>query len=167
MELSRPPAKVLFVPADPTFANYCCELLASTVGPCVTRRMFGGWGISTGGMTIAMVVDLGAGQKLWLKADGAIRSHYEAAGCERFTYLAKGVERSVNYYSAPEEAMESAQLMAPWARQALDCALKAQSAREARSRPVAKPSARPARPAARRPAAPAPKAKARRKSAQG
>lgn len=154
------------MPTDAAFAQHCCDLLAS-VGTCVHRRMFGGWGISTGGFNIALVADLGAGEKLWLKADGAIRSHYEAAGCERFTYVAKGVQRSVNYYSAPEEAMESPQLMAPWARQALDCALKAQSAREARSRPVAKPAAKPARPAASRAAARAPKTRARRRSAQG
>lgn len=152
--------------SNAAFAQHCCDLLSS-VGECVHRRMFGGWGISTGGFNIALVADLGEGEKLWLKADGAIRSHYEAAGCERFTYVAKGVQRSVNYYSAPEEAMESAQLMAPWARQALDCALKAQSAREARSRPVAKPAAKPASPATRRAAAPAPKTRARRKSAQG
>ena len=153
--------------SDPSFAHYCCELLSDTVGPCVARRMFGGWGISTGGMTIALVTDLGEGEKLWLKADGALRSYYEAAGSQRFTYLAKGVERSVNYYSAPEEAMESPQLMAPWARQALDCALKAQSSRTARPRkPVASPTSA-ARPTTRRPAAPAPRTTARRKSAKG
>ncbi|MBI2769499.1 MAG: TfoX/Sxy family protein [Burkholderiales bacterium] len=133
--------------ADAEFAQHCCDLLSS-VGTCVHRRMFGGWGISTGGFNIALVADLGDGAKLWLKADGALRSHYEAAGSRRFTYLAKGVERSVNYYSAPEDAMESPQLMAPWARQALDCALKAQSARDARSR------ARPKSPAPRKSGAP-------------
>ena len=152
--------------ADPTFAQYCCELLSS-VGPCTPRRMFGGWGISTGGVHIAIVADLGEGEKLWLKADGTIRSHYEAAGSQRFTYQAKGVERSVNFYSAPDEAMESVQLMAPWARQALDCALKAQSARDARSRPTTRSNARPASPAARRAAAPAPNTSAKRKSAKG
>jgi DNA transformation protein and related proteins len=155
------------VPADPSFANYCCELLAGTVGPCVPRRMFGGWGINTGGMTIALVADLGAGEKLWLKAHGTIRSHYEAAGSQRFTYMAKGVERSINYYSAPEEAMESAQLMAPWARQALDCALKAQSDKAVRSRPATVSRAKPARPAAKRPSAPTPSTTARRRSARG
>lgn len=153
--------------ADASFANYCCELLAGSVGPCSARRMFGGWGISTGGMTIALVTDLGDGEKLWLKADGTLRSHYEAAGSQRFTYTAKGVARSVNYYSAPDEAMESPQLMAPWARQALDCALKAQSSRVARPRKPAASSASPPRPTARRPAAPAPSATARRKSAKG
>jgi DNA transformation protein len=149
------------------FADYCCELLATTVGPCRARRMFGGWGISTGGLTLAIVADLGSGEQLWLKADDETRGRHEAAGCERFTYLAQGVERSMNYYSAPAEAIESPQLMAPWARQALDCALRAQSAKVSRPRPVASSQARPASPATRRPAAPAPSTKARRKSAKG
>ena len=149
--------------ALPHFARHCCDLLASA-GPCEIRPMFGGWGISTGGFNFAIVADRGSGEKLWLKADGAIRSHYEAAGCERFTYVAKGVERSVNYYSAPAEAMEEPQLMAPWARQALECALKAGSTRARRS-PAAQPQAKPARAASSRPAAPAPRATARRKSA--
>jgi DNA transformation protein len=127
--------------------------------------MFGGWSISTGGRTIAMVADLGSGEKLWLKAHGAIRSHYEAAGSQRFTYMAKSVERSVNYYSAPDEAMESPQLMAPWARQALASALKAQPGRDAR--PATRSTSKPASPATSRNAAPAPKASARRKSAKG
>ncbi len=139
----------------PDFADYCCELLAS-VGPCERKRMFGGYGISTGGLTIAWVLDLGAGEKLWLKASEETRGLYEAAGCERFTYLAKGVQRSVNYYSAPEEALESVQLMAPWARQALGCALKAAAGKS-----------RPSRPAAKRPTAPRPSKTASRKSAKG
>lgn len=152
--------------ADSRFADYCCELLVG-VGPCRARRMFGGWGISMDGLTIAIVADLGSGEKLWLKADDETRGRYEAAGCERFTYLAQGVERSMNYYSAPEEALESPQLMTPWARQALDCALKAQSAKVSRLRPVAKSQASPANPATSRRAAPAPSTKARRKSARG
>jgi DNA transformation protein len=147
------------------FAHHCLELLASA-GPCQMRPMFGAWGISSGGYNIAIVADRGSGEKLWLKADGAIRSYYEVAGCERFTYVAKGVERSVNYYSAPEDAMEAPQLMAPWARQALECALKAQSAKEGRARLV-QPQARPAKAASSRPAALAPSTAARRKSSTG
>lgn len=152
---------------DPAFAQYCCELLSASLGPCVARRMFGGWGISTGGLTVALVTDLGEGEKLWLKADGALRSYYEAAGSQRFTYMAKGVARSVNYYSAPDEAMESPQLMAPWARQALDCALKAQSARPSRPRGPSASRTRPPSATTRRPAAPTPSTSARRKSAKG
>ena len=113
--------------ANRDFADYCCELLAS-VGPCVPKRMFGGWGISTDGLTIAIIADLGSGEKLWLKADDDTRSQMEAAGCERFTYAStkrgEPVSRSMNYYSAPEDALESPHAMAPWARMALNCAMK-------------------------------------------
>jgi len=155
--------------ADPDFARHCCDLLAAVVGPCESRPMFGGWCISTGGHAFAIVASVpqGTSARLWLKAEGPVRSHYEAAGCQRFTYMSKTGERSINYYSAPEGALESPQLMAPWARQALDCALKAQSAREARPRPLTASRARPASPATRRAAAPAPKTRASRKSAKG
>jgi DNA transformation protein len=87
--------------------------------------MFGGWGISTDGLTLAIIADLGAGERLYLKASEETRGRYEAAGCLRFVYEAKGRAMSMNYYSAPEEALESPALMQPWARLALECALKA------------------------------------------
>jgi DNA transformation protein len=152
--------------ADSRFADYCCELL-STLGPCRARRMFGGCGISVDGLTIALVADLGSGEKLWLKADDENRRRFQEAGGERFTYVMQGVPRSLNYYTVPEQALESPQLMAPWARQALACALKAQSAKASRSRPATRSRARPPKPATSRPAAPAPKTRASRKSASG
>ena len=119
------------------FAQYCCDLL-STVGPCVARRMFGGYGISTDGLTLALLADLRAGEKLWLKADETSRSVFEAAGCERFVYQAKDKLMSMNYYSAPDYAMESPALMGPWAQLALEAALKARH-----SKPVARRAATP------------------------
>jgi DNA transformation protein len=109
---------------DSGFANYCCELLAS-VGPCIAKRMFGGWGISTDGLTIAIVADLGSGDTLWLKADESSIARFEGEGCVRFTYSTKGQTRGMNYYSAPADAMESPALMTPWARLALQAALAA------------------------------------------
>ena len=115
------------------FAQYCCELL-STVGPCVARRMFGGYGISTDGLTLAILADLGQGEKLWLKAGPESIPVFEAAGCQRFTYLAKGKTRSMGYYSAPDAAMESAHDMEPWARLALQSALTAQQSKSKRKK---------------------------------
>ena len=106
------------------FAQYCCELLGA-VGPCLARRMFGAWGISTDGLTLAILADLGTGEKLWLKCDETTRPLFENAGCERFVYQTRDGPKSMNYYSAPAEAMDSPQLMAPWARLALQAALKA------------------------------------------
>jgi DNA transformation protein len=134
------------------FAMYCCELL-SGVGPCTAKRMFGGFGISTGGLTFALVADLGGGEVLWLKADTDTRGLFETQGCGRFTYeITRNGERashSLNYYSAPEEAMESAALMLPWARLALECALKARAAKPARKAKT-KAKAPPAKKAKRR-----------------
>ncbi|WP_138514393.1 TfoX/Sxy family protein [Rhodoferax bucti] len=106
------------------FADYCCELLSS-LGPCRAKRMFGGWGISCEGLTVAILADLGDGDTLWLKASDTSRTVFEAEGCKRFSYTAKGMERGINYYSAPAEAMESPALMQPWARLALEAALAA------------------------------------------
>ena len=148
------------------FARYCCELLSS-VGPCALKRMFGGYAISTDGLTLAWVVDLGGGETLWLKASDDTRPSYESAGCRRFTYTARGVERTVNYYSAPEDAMESPGLMAPWARQALACALQAQAAKPTASRRPRLAQAQATSPKVRRTTASRPKTAAARKSTKG
>ena len=113
------------------FAIYCCDLL-SGVGPCSFKRMFGGYGISTDGLTFALVADLGGGEKLWLKANAETAPRFEAEGCERFSYPmtrnGKTSLQSMNYYSAPEEAMESPALMLPWARLSFESAVKARPA---------------------------------------
>jgi DNA transformation protein len=114
------------------FADFCCELLAS-MGSLRVRRMFGGWGLSIEGLTVAIVADLGQGDRLWLKADAQTRAVFEAAGCARFTYpMRQGdsvVDRSMNYYCPPDDAMDAPDAMAPWARLALDSALKARANR--------------------------------------
>jgi DNA transformation protein len=117
------------------FVLYCLELLRS-LGPCTEKRLFGGWGISVDGLTVGLVTDLGSGQKLWLKAGPESRDTFEAAGCARFTYMARGVSKSIGFYAVPDECMESAQEMAPWARLALDAALAARMPKTAsRTRP--------------------------------
>lgn len=108
------------------FAQYCCELLGS-VAPCTAKRMFGGFGLSSEGMTLAIIADLGQGETLWLKAAPEDIATFDAAGCQRFTYPVKGVPKSMNYYSAPPEAMESPALMLPWARLALKAAVQARA----------------------------------------
>ncbi|MBC7718360.1 MAG: TfoX/Sxy family protein [Chitinophagaceae bacterium] len=125
------------MPTNTDFANCCCDLLDSA-GRCVAKRMFGGYGISTDGLTIAILADLGDGEKLWLKGDDSTRSRYEAAGCKLFSYSAKGVPRSMNYFSAPEEAMDSPDAMRPCATVALalDCALRARAGKSKRKRKI-------------------------------
>ena len=119
------------------FADYCCDLL-STQGPCIAKRMFGGGGISVDGLTFAIIADLGGGDKLWLKADDAVRNRFEAAGCERFVYVGKSKTASMGYYTAPEDAMDSHDAMLPWARLSLECALRANAPKVPAKRAAAK-----------------------------
>ena len=134
------------MPTPRDFADFCCELLSS-LGRVQAKRMFGGWGLSVEGMTVAIVADLGDGDTLWLKADDLSRADFEAAGCKRFSYpMRRGGEtrmQSMNYYSAPEDAMDSAHAMAAWARLALQSAVAAHAA---------KPAPQPKRPASKKPA---------------
>jgi DNA transformation protein and related proteins len=108
-------------PAD-EFAAYCCELLGS-VGPCNAKRMFGGHGISTSGITIAII----AWDTLFLKTNTDTEAQWAAAGCKPFMYEAKGKTMKLNYYSAPPEALESRELMRPWAQLALQAGVAARA----------------------------------------
>ena len=112
--------------------------------------MFGGWGLSVDGLTIAIVADLGDGDTLWLKADTDTLARFEGAGCMRFSYpMRRGGEtriQTMNYYSAPEDAMDSAPAMAPWARLALQAAVAARA-----SKPPARAKAAVKRTSARKP----------------
>jgi DNA transformation protein and related proteins len=149
-------------PANRQFADYCCDLIA-TQGPCLPKRMFGGWGISIDGLTLAIITNLGKGERLWLKGDEEARSRFEAAGCERFTFQMKDRLASMGYYAAPEEAMDSQDAMRPWARLALECALRARAAKPApklRAKPAAKAVTKPAKPLAPKTAAPRKSSKA-------
>jgi DNA transformation protein and related proteins len=110
----------------PEFVSHCLDLLAC-VGPCSARRMFGGWGIGSEGLTFGIIADLGDGERLWLKTDATTVNDFAQAGCAPFVYLAKSKPMTLNYHSAPEEAMESPALMAPWAERALGAAIRARA----------------------------------------
>lgn len=134
--------------ADPRadFAGHCAELLAAA-GPVRWRRMFGGYGFYAGDLFFALI----AGETLYLKADAQTIDAFRAAGSEPFVYSSRDRTMTMSYLSAPPEAMESPALMAPWARLALEAALRAA---QLRRRPKARATAKAA--------APAPKATRRR-----
>jgi len=118
--------------ATADFADYAVELLGAA-GRVAARRMFGGYGLYCDGVMFALIAD----DVLYLKADERNRPELEGAGSAPFTYEAKGRRTIMAYWRAPDEAMESRELMAPWARSALDAALRAKAARPGtgRSRP--------------------------------
>jgi DNA transformation protein len=112
-------------PAD-EFVTHCLELLAP-LGAARAKRMFGGHGLYVDDLFIALI----AFERLYLKVDVQTRAAFEAAGCEPFVYDGKGKSVTMSYFTAPEQAIESAHEMLPWARLALEAALRARAAKAA------------------------------------
>lgn len=112
--------------ADRPFVTHCTELLAP-LGRVRSRRMFGGHGFYVDDLFLALI----AFDRLYLKADAQTRPRFEAAGCEPFVYDGQGKSVTMGYFTAPEDAMESPGLMQPWARLALEAALRARAAKKA------------------------------------
>jgi DNA transformation protein and related proteins len=149
--------------------EHCLELL-SPLGAVRSRRMFGGHGLYIDELFVAIV----AFDRLYLKTDLQTRPRFEAAKCEPFVYMApprpplrgarppegergslgrpgaSSVKRgavALGYWTVPAEAMESPDLMQPWARQAIEAALRARAAKASapvRKARAAKPKAAPA-----------------------
>lgn len=130
-------------PPNHEFLDHCLELLhpLTPLGALRAKRMFGGHGVYLDDVFFAIVT----GERLYLKVDADTRDRFIAAGGSPFVYQREGQQVSLNYHAPPDEAMESPQLMQPWARLALDAALRARAAKPssaARKRPAAAPAKR-------------------------
>ncbi|HJV62065.1 MAG TPA: TfoX/Sxy family protein [Albitalea sp.] len=112
--------------------------LLQPLGSVRARRMFGGHGLYADDLFVALI----AFDQLYLKADEHTRARFEAAGCRPFVYEAAGKQVTLGYFTVPAEAMESPALMQPWARLAVDAALRARAGK----RPAAPKRARTAQP---------------------
>lgn len=109
-------------PVTDPFVLHACEML-SCVGPCVAKRMFGGWGISADGMNIALI----AWDTLFLKTHPDTEPQWLAAGGHPFVFEARGKTARLHYFTPPDEALESPALMRPWAQLALAAAVAART----------------------------------------
>ena len=111
------------------FVDYALEFFGpfGTVG---ARRMFGGHGVYLDGLMFAIV----SADTLYLKADEMNRIEFEQAGCEMFGYAREGKRATLGFFRAPEDAMESPELMLPWARTAYAAALRANAKKQVAGR---------------------------------
>jgi DNA transformation protein len=142
------------------FIEYVMELFGpfGTVG---ARRMFGGHGVYLDGLMFALVSE----DILYLKADEMNRVEFEQAGCEIFGYARKGKRATLGFFRAPEDAMESPELMLPWARTAYAAALRTNAKKQVAEQ--AQAAAKITRPAKKAPSTkPASKKAANKKTAR-
>jgi DNA transformation protein len=130
------------------FIDYVMELLGP-FGTVRTRRMFGGYGVYLDGLMFAIVSE----DTLYLKADEMNRVEFEQAGCERFGYVRKGRRAALNFFRTPADAMESPELMLPWARTAYAAALRTNAKKQAAGQARAAAKIAPQKPAKKAPMA--------------
>ncbi len=134
--------------ASSAFLRHVSELLAPA-GHVECKRMFGGHGVYLDGVFMAIIAD----DELYLKADGLTRAAFDAENCAPFVYTKNGKDMTMSYRRAPDAAMDAPHLMLPWARRALEAALRTHAAKAA-------PEKRPAK------AAPPKKTAAKKKSSR-
>jgi len=103
------------------FISYILDMLQD-FGQVKGKAMFGGYGIYRDGIIFAIVVD-GA---LYIKADDKNRALFEENGLHQFSYIKKGKECFMSYYSASEEAMDDKDELYYWAWKGYEAALRSQ-----------------------------------------
>jgi DNA transformation protein and related proteins len=114
----------------PPFVLHCLELL-EPLGPARAKRMFGGFGLYVQELFIALIAD----EQLYLKTDATTRPRFEAEGGTPFTFVQRDRAIEMSYLTPPAEALDAPALMEPWARLALEAAIRARAAAAA-SRPA-------------------------------
>jgi DNA transformation protein len=118
------------LPKPSEFVQHVVETMAR-FGPVSARAMFGGWGLYHQGDFFALIV----ADALYLKTDDESRADFEALGLKPFVYSMKdGDSITMSYFQAPEEALETPDVMAQWARKAYAAALRAKG-RKPKKRP--------------------------------
>ena len=107
------------------------ELMAAA-GEMSARRMFGGTGLYADGLMIALEAD----GTLYLKTDDHSRARFDDAGGVPFVFEAKSRGRTIttHYLTPPDEALDSADAMRPWALLALRAAHRAAVKKAPRTR---------------------------------
>lgn len=112
------------------------ELLAA-LGRVDARRMFGGTGFYADGRIVALEIE----GVLYLKTDAESRARFVDAGGRPFAYDNGKRTVETSYWTPPDDALDSAEAMAPWARLAREAALRAEAGTAPRKK-VAKNSAK-------------------------
>jgi DNA transformation protein and related proteins len=104
---------------DDNYITYLQELF-EPLGKISTKKMFGGFGIYCNSLIIALVIE----DVLYLKTDEDTRTSFSNAGGQPFMYQGKGKLVTVSYWTVPDEALESSELMFPWAKLAYAAAMR-------------------------------------------
>ncbi len=106
--------------------------LLEPLGRVHALGMFGGHGLYCDGVFFGIGLD----NTLYLNADDRNRGEFERAGSEIFTFARQGRRAVLNFYRAPEDAIDAPHLMLPWARSALAAGLRARTGKPPSRKPL-------------------------------
>jgi DNA transformation protein and related proteins len=117
--------------------------LFAPFGAVAVRRMFSGHGIYADGLCFAIQIR----GEVYLRTDGETKAEFDAAGCERFIYSARGKAVEMPYSRLAASAFDGDDELKAWCRLALAAARRnaaaktkpAKSAKPKQARTVAKP----------------------------
>lgn len=112
---------------DSDFVHFVVESLQS-LGPVVSKRMFGGHGLFLHDIMFALV----AWDTLYFKVDDENRPSFEAKGLEPFAYTdQRGRLVKMSYYEAPADELDEPDALGVWAKNAYAAALRARPVKTA------------------------------------
>ena len=106
--------------ASDSYVQYIINEVLQLVPDITSRAMFGGHGIYSRGVIVAVVIE----DELFMKVGDANRAHYEQADSRPFTYQRKdGKPVAMSYWTLPEEVMTDAEQTAQWAAASYEASL--------------------------------------------
>ena len=109
------------------------EEAMAPIGAVGKRAMMGGATLYIDGVVFALVGSQGG---LWLKADAESDAEWDAAGCERFSYIFDdGRTGTMNYRRAPDDVYDDADELRRWASLALAAGRRAPKKAKGAPRP--------------------------------
>jgi DNA transformation protein len=109
------------------FRTFVLEQLGRATPALRARNMFGGIGLYSGDLFFALMDD----DVLYFKVDDTTRARFEEQGMGPFRPGGEGGE-VMQYYEVPADVLEDAEVLAPWAAEAVEVARRARSRKRAR-----------------------------------
>ena len=101
---------------DTVFKDYVLDQL-NGIGEFETKNMFGGTAVLRNGTAFAKIKH----GSLWLKVDDKNINDFIKQGMQQYTY-GKDNSRKLNFYETPAEVLEDSDMLARWAKTALEAA---------------------------------------------
>jgi DNA transformation protein and related proteins len=125
----RESSHIIKVAVNSSFQALVLDQLGRVMPGIRARPMFGGAGIYSGETFFALIAD----DAVYFKVDESTRSDFEARGMEPFRPFGDA-GGTMKYYQLPEEILEDADELRPWAEKAVSIARQSKARRPPRRR---------------------------------